>query len=413
MKNSIFNLIEQASNKMLEPRLKEYAARNNLTIGTEDGQVSKEDVLNHLHQVEEVMFAQFTGKTFSGEEVKDLPNIEINEALNTSDVSIIFPRVISEILQEPTEPNLFLTNNLTDTIVLPDMAPLSIEFPVIDAIQAFELAEGQEYTTQLANIAQHQVSIRIKKLGVAAAITEETIRHSMWPILNLHLRMMSSAIDRKVESMLYNAMTQKAHVLFDNENADTAYHTTGKSIVSSGTVSNGSFSFNDLVKMFGTMLGFRYIPSHFLAHPLAWSIFAQDPVMKAQFYHGGQIGQGIWSREPSFDQSANFPFGVAYVPYYAIQYDEADTLSGLLSSLGSSLTTDLYLVDAKNSLYMATRGKTDMDQMENWFRDATMMKARKYVGISAKQGGKGMLKASKVRVVENQEPVLTMRQLTA
>jgi hypothetical protein len=161
------------------------------------------------------------------------------------------------------------------------------------------------------------------------------------------------------------------------------------------------------------MLGNRYEPTHFLAHPLAWPIFAKDPLMKAQFYHGGQMGQGIWTRMPSFDQSANFPFGIAYVPYYALPYNEADTLTGALSSLGSSLTSDIYLLDARNSLFMATRGDTQMDQMENWFRDATMMKARKYVGVSAKAGGKGMLKAANIRIVENQEPIMTIRTLAS
>jgi hypothetical protein len=135
--------------------------------------------------------------------------------------------------------------------------------------------------------------------------------------------------------------------------------------------------------------------------------------MKAQFYHGGQIGAGIWSRMPDFDQSANFPFGLVYVPYYATQYNPSETLTGVLSGQGASLTTDLYMIDARNALFMATRGNTEMDQMDNWFREATMMKARKFVGISAKAGGKGMLKAASIRVVENQEPVLTMRTVSA
>jgi hypothetical protein len=337
----------------------------------------------------------------------------MKEALNTSDASIIFPRVISEVLQEPKEPNLFMTNVVADTIKLADNTPLLIEFPTVDALQAFEMSEGQEYTAQTLSFTQHMVSMRIKKIGVAAAINEEVIQHSMWPLVQMHMRMMSSAIDRRLESILFQAMTQRAQIVFDNENATAEYRTTGKTIVGSSLQANGSFSFNDLVKMCGVMLGNRFTPTHFLAHPLSWPIFAQDPIMKAQFYHGGQLGQGIWSREPSFDQQANFPYGIAYVPYFALPYNEADTLTGALSSLGASLTSDLYLIDAKNALFMATRGNTEMDQMENWFRDATMMKARKYAGVSAKAGGKGMLRASNIRVVTNEEPVLVVRQVSA
>lgn len=411
MKNSIFNLIKQASDKKLEPRILEYAAKNGLAIG-EDG-LTKEEVLETLTKTEEYVYAQFTGKTFEGDEVRGLPGISMHEALNSSDVSIIFPRVISQVLQEPREPNLFLTNSVADVIRLADGSPLTIEFPTVDALQAFEMSEGQEYTAQTLSFQQHMVSLRIRKLGVAAAVNEEVITHSMWPVVQMHLRMMAAAIARKQENLLYNAMTQRAQVVFDNENADTDYHTTGKSISGSALVSNGSFSYHDLVKMTGVMLGNKYEATHFLAHPLSWPIFAQDPILRAQFYHGGQIGQGIWARMPSFDQTANFPFGITYVPYYALPYNEADTLTGVLSGQGASLTSDLYLIDARNSLYMATRGETEMDQMENWFRDATMMKARKYVGVSAKAGGKGMLKAANIRIVTNQEPVLTVRQVSA
>ena len=413
MKNSIFKIIEKASNDQLDPRLQEYAAKNGLTIGDGDGEVSREELVERLNKAEEFVYAQFTGKTFEGDEVRDLPTLHMKEALNTSDASIIFPRVISEVLQEPKEPNLFMTS-IADTIRLADNTPLLIEFPTVDALQAFEMSEGQEYTAQTLSFAQHMTSIRIKKIGVAAAINEEVIVHSMWPLVQMHMRMMSAAIDRRVESILYQAMTQRAQVVFDNENNDTQYQTTGKTVAASSITNNGSFSYNDLVKLTGVMLGNRYEPTHFLAHPLAWSIFAQDPIMKAQFYHMGQLGQGIWTREPSFNQQANFPFGITYVPYYALPYNEADTLTGPGSAMGGAcLTSDCYLIDARNSLFMATRGNTEMDQMENWFRDATMMKARKYAGVSAKAGGRGMLAAKNIRIVTNEEPVMVVRNISA
>ncbi len=406
--------MEKVSSERLDPTLHAYAAENGLTIGEGEGKVSREEVLEQIKAVQEFLYAQFTGRNYEGEEVRDLPMLPIKEALNTSDISIAFPRVISDILQEPKEPNLFLTNVVADTISLAPNTPLLLEFPTVDALQAFEMAEGQEYSAQTMSFTQHMTSIRIKKVGVAAAINEEVLVHSMWPLLQMHLRMMSAAIDRRIESILFQAMTQRAQIVFDNENSDTEYHTTGKYLTGTGSaLNNGSFSYNDLVKMCSVMLGNRYEPTHFLAHPLSWPIFAQDPIMKAQFYHGGQLGAGIWTRMPAFDQQANFPFGIAYVPYYALPYDPAKTLTGALSGRGASLVSDLYLIDAKNSLFMATRGGTEMDQMDNWFRDAKMMKAKKYVGVSAKVGGRGMLRASNVRIVTNEEPLFTIRTLSA
>ena len=291
MNDNIFNLIQKTSSEALEPRLRAYAERNGLKIGNDEGQVTKEEVNKRLTDAQEFLYAQFTGKNFEGEEVKGLPTLRMSEALNTSDASILFPRVISEILQEPVEPNLFLTNSVADTIRLPDGSPLSIEFPTVDALQAFEMSEGQEYTAQTLSFAQHMTAIRIKKIGVAAAINEEVITHSQWPIVQLHLRMLSAAIDRRVESILFQALTQRAQTVFDNENATAEYKTTGKYLTGTGSaLPNGSFSYDDLVKMCGVMLGNRYEPTHFLAHPLAWPIFAQDPILRAQFYHMGQVG---------------------------------------------------------------------------------------------------------------------------
>lgn len=414
MKNSIFNLIERTSSSQIDSCLERYAAKIGKAIGTEENQISREDLLDNLTKSEEFLFAQLTGKNYEGEELRNLPALPFNEALNSSDASILFPRVYSDVLQEPKEPNLFLSNNVAETIRLADNSPLLLEFPTVDALTAFDMAEGQEYTSQLPSFQQHATSIRISKMGVASAVNEEVITHSMWPIVGMILKMMKNAIDRKVESRLYQAMVGRAQIVFDNEHASTDYHTTGKYLTGTGSAANnGSFSLDDTVKMMGVLLGNRMEPSHMLIHPLAWPIFAQDPIMRAQFYHGGQMGQGIWTKSPAFDQSSNFPFGLQYVPYYALTYDEADTLTGVLSARGASLTTDIYMIDAKNSLFLATRGETEMDQMENWFRDATMLKARKYAGISAKAGGKGMVRAAKVRVVTNEAPLFTVRQLTA
>jgi hypothetical protein len=107
------------------------------------------------------------------------------------------------------------------------------------------------------------------------------------------------------------------------------------------------------------------------------------------------------------------PFGVQYVPYYNISFTENYTLTGALSGQGASLVTDMYLIDKSESLFMATAGEKEMDQMENWFKDALMMKARQYVAVSAKDGGPGRFSAKKIRVVRNYEALFTVRTVAA
>lgn len=409
MSSSIYKLIEEATNEKVNPRITEFAKARGLVLDGdgEDG-ITTKDALSQLNEAEEFMYAQFTGRDFKGERVT-VPGVEIKEALTSSDASIIFPRVISEVLLEPTEPNLFLTNSVADTMELADDAPLTIEFPVVTALNADYISEGQEYPADVPGFEQFMTSIRLRKIGIQTSVTEEVINRSMWPIVKIQLRMMAAAINRKVESTLFQILTNKSQNVFDNENSDSDYRTTGKATDQSW---NGTFSYFDLVKMAGVLLGNKFGATHFLAHPLAWPIFAQDPIMRAQFYNGGQLGNTIWKTMPQFDQSVNFPFGIAYVPYYALPYTENDTLTGAGSGLGASLTTDVYMIDAQNSLFLATRGPIEMDQMENWFRDAKMMKAKKYVGASAKNGGKGMVSAKNIRVVRNDEAIMTINTVT-
>jgi hypothetical protein len=411
MSKNLTNLIQEATSKSVEPRLKEFAKVNGIDYTAEN----RDEILASLKEAEEFYYAQFTGRLSDGQEATNLPAVSINEALNTSDVSVVFPRVISQVLQEPKEPNLFLQNVVADTIKLANDSPLLIEFPTVGALQAFNMAEGQEYTAQTLSFQQHMTSIRIGKIGVAASLTEEIVNQSMWNLIELHMRLMSNAIDRRVETILYKAMTERAQIVFNNESTDTQYRTTGKAVSSTTVAWNGSFSYNDLVKMCGVLLQNRYEGTHFLAHPLMWPIFAQDPILRAQFYHGGQLGAGIWTRMPAYDQTANFPFGITYVPYYALPFTENTTFSGTAagSTLGSApVVSDVYLIDRKNSLFMATRGDTQMDQMDNWYRDATMLKAKKYVGVSAKDQGRGMVVAKNIRVVVNEEPLFNIRTIT-
>lgn len=407
---SIFRLIEQVNSKTTEPMLRKWAAASGFEIGEGDDKLTLEEVNQKLEQTQEYMYAQVSGTNFKGDKL-DIPVVPFKEAMNSADVSIILPRVISTVLQEPVEPVLFLTNQIAETINVPDDAPLTIEFPTISAIDAFDMSENGEYQIQALNFQQHMTSLRMGKIGTATSLSEETIRQSLWPMVQLNLRIMANAINRKVENTLFQTLTSRAVTVFDNENA--SMHTTGVEPNGAALIWNGSFSYYDLVKMCGIIIGNRYNPTHFLAHPLSWGIFANDPIIRASFYHQGQLGGSVWTTAPQFNQQVNFPFGMTYVPYYAIPYVPGDTLTGAGSSLTAAMTSDLYLIDGRNSLYMLTRGEMQMDDMDDWYRDSKMMKARKYVGITAKDGGKGMVVAKSVRMVRNYEALYTVRTVSS
>jgi len=404
--------MERAKAAAMRPVLEKYVSANGWKLGKEDtgGTITPDTAYERLMETQDFFHGQLTGYSMDGKEkVETVSGIDVNEALSTSDVSIVFPRVISNILMEGREPNLFLTNQVADIVELPKDSPLTIEFPEVSALQAFEMGEGQTYQSQQLAFTQHFTAIRLRKIGCGSAISEEVIQHSMWPMIELNLRMLSNAIDRKIESLLFTALTTKSQVVFDNQSSNSVFRTSGVDVNQNW---NASFGYNDLVKMMSVLLGRKYEGTHFLAHPLAWPIFAQDPILRAQFFQGGQLGAGIWNRPPQFDQQASIPFGIQYVPYYALPYQENYTLTGAGSSMAAALTTNVYVIDKDNSLFLATRGDTEMDQMENWYADATSLKARKYCGISVKDQGWGLAVANNVRIVQNYTSLFTINTVS-
>lgn len=398
------------TDSQIRPQVEAFAKASNWEIGEGEGKHSYKSVVEKMEETSEYLFGLFTKQNYSGEKY-EAPEVPITEMLASSDAQILMPRVISEIMVEPKEPSLFLSNNVAEEITLDDKSPLFITFPTVDAMQAGEIAEGGEYPSRSLSYQEHTISIRLKKYGLQASLTEEIKNHSIYPIVNLYLRQMKNAIDRKGESICYTALTQRAQEVFNNDTDVTADRTSG---VSTAQTWNGSLALKDITRMCGVIVGNRYEPSHILIHPLAWFTIFQDPLIRATFMHQGQMGNTIYRQTPNFDQSANMPFGITYVPYYALPYTENTALASTQASgLGASLYTDVYVIDSKNTMFVATRGETKMDQMDDWFKDATTMKCRKYFGVSVKDGGKGITVARNVRVVENYQPVMTVRTTTS
>jgi hypothetical protein len=414
MKKTIFNLMQKVMEHAPDD-LNAYASALGVKVGEQtvvaENTFAESDLQARLDESREFMWAQLTGKNYKGEAVSFPEPVPYKESVSSADFSIVIPRVINNVLQEPTEPDLVLQNMIAEQIELPYDSPNYIEFPYLGAFTAEDMAEGQQYQTQTLGIGQGRISLKIGKIGLAAALTDEIIRLSMWPLVNLHLKAMANAINRKKEANLYAALLGEAQEVYDNDDTDTAKRTTG---VGTAQTWNGSFSYFDLIHMWGTMIGLQKNPTHVLAHPLMWSVFSQDPYLMGMFMFGGQIGGNVWSRPPAFDQQSNMFFNIQYLPYYAIPFTENGTLTLSGSGLGAaSYVSDIYMIDKANSLYQATRGPIEMDQMEDWFADGRVMKARQYYGTAVKDGGKGILVARNVRAVRNYEPLYTVRSVSS
>ena len=391
------------------PSLNEFVLATGRTLEEgKDNSITLKEAKAELSLSENYVYAQMTGKSLAGEEMSVEP-LNFREALTSSDASVVMPRVISTVLNTPVEPNLFLQSTIAEVLTLPANAPKSIEFPMLGTLEAFEMGETQEYQNQQLSFAQGYATVNLQKFGVMTSMSDEIMDASMWPLFKLTAEACSGAIRRKFESKLYEIFTSVAVPVIDNQSATASQRSSG---TARNQTANGTFGYLDLFKMFGALMSKRMNPTHFLAHPMAWPIFAQEPFLRAQFYHNGQLGAGIWAKAPQFDQQSNIPFGLQYVPYYQLRYNENTVLTGALSGLPGIGVSDVYLVDKANSLVMLKRGDLVVDRMENWFRDAQALKVKAFAGFSAKEGGIGITVAKNIRMDLNERTIITVAQVT-
>lgn len=400
---ALFSQINEQATYQTRLEVENFKKANGL-----DESMTVAEARQHIQEGVEYMTGLFTGKNTEGQSV-NYARIPMKEAFGYDDAGIILRKAVRAVLQQPVTPNLFLTNNVATVLPMGEDDPVNIKFASLSAIEAAIMARGGEYPVANLAFTENEVSMSIRKIGVMIPLEDEIMRQSIYPLLALSLQEGRRAVEVKTESMLYNVLIGNASVTFDNTSTNALYHTSGKD---SSQVKNGTYSYMDLVKQCGKLIANKYNATHVLTHPLAWAVFAMDPFMQATFMHQGQIGGSIWSRAPQFDQNGVVPFGIQHVPYYATPYEENATLAGPLSGAPAGVISDIYVIDAANSMYLATQGDIFVDSMEDWYKDLSVVKVRRYADAASKDGGKAMSVAKNVRVDRNFDPIMTIATVT-
>jgi len=352
-----------------------------------------------------------------GYRASEAPRVTISEALQSADASLLFPRAIADTLMRGREPMMIGQTVLAKTIQVDNVR--SFEFPVVGALRAFDIGETQEYPEQSPAFSRNFIEIKVTKSGLMFSISEEIIKDSMWDILGYMIEAAGYALMRHKEQKIFNEAVNKAHPVYDNDVNDSNFWTHGMGV--DGKY-NYTVHFDDLIDALGALVAHEYVPTDIVMHPLAWVVLAKDPILRAQFLHGGQIGQTVWRNMPTFDQSANLPWAINYVvtPFIGIKLRtklSGHTGSGTAypnpSTLPDANISDILIVDRNNGILILQREPMSMDDFEDWRRDATTMKFKERYGVAALNQGRGMTVLRNVRLDTNYAPVITVRQVSA
>jgi HK97 family phage major capsid protein len=347
-------------------------------------------------------------KLMDGRAKHNMPRISMSEALRAADASILFPKVISDVLLRPKEPLMIGQTLLSRTINVDNVR--SVEFPTMGAIRAFDIGDTGEYREQLPAFTEHITEIKVNKSGLKIGISEDVIADSMWDLLALYVEAAGYAMLRHKEEKIFLEFQAKGHKVFDNSSTNSAAWTHGKTI---GQAANYSVTYDDFIDAMGALVANEYVPTDIIMHPLAWAVFAKDPILRNVMYTQGQVGQSIWTTKPDFDQTANVPWQVAYQVTPFVPFTMAGTLStGPASGLAACNYTDIYVVDRNNSVVILQKDPMSTDEFEDPNRDIKMMKVKERYGVGSINGGRASAVIANVRLEQNWSPQLVVGTVT-
>lgn len=321
--------------------------------------------------------------------VDDDTRVSIKEAMATPDMPALFPKIISRTLKEAAEPQLLVTP-LLSTVRLGKGR--SMEFPAINAIQAAEVPEGQEYPEQQLAVAK-QIEGKVSKKGVKVGFTEEVISDSQWDVVGLHVRAAGRAMARLKEQIALSRFKDAATTVFDNDSASFP-DTTGRDINGALNLTMGWY---DVVELAAVLQAENHVPTDFIIHPLAWAVF-----LKGQQW--SLPGAPAWnhslaSKDGIVNTTAPAGLNVILTPFVGF-------------TAGTPAKTDIFLVDRNEIGTILVKDDLSVDEWNDQTRDLRYLKMKERYDIICYGDGEGITVAKNVRLAPNYDVAVT-RSITS
>lgn len=299
--------------------------------------------------------------------------VTIREAFASPDAPILFPKIINRTLREAAEPQLLVTP-LLSTVRLGKGR--SMEFPAVNAIQAAEIPEGQEYPEQALAFAK-QVEGKVSKKGVKVAFTEEVINDSQWDVVGLHVRAAGRAMARLKEQIALSRFRDAATVVSTDGGSGLGFEGTG----------NGSYVWDDVIDQAAILMAENHVPTDFIIHPLMWAMFLKE---NSFYTPGANAGRG-WSfpaRGPESAANQSAPLGLNVIVSPFVSFSAKEEGSG--NDPDTPAKSDVFLIDRNEVGVMLVRDDMSTDEWNDPTRDITSLKLKERYDVVMLGDGEGI-----------------------
>lgn len=244
--------------------------------------------------------------------------MSIKDMYSTPDAPWMLPKIVSEQAIEAMEPLLLFTSlmnkieyTMGQTIVLPSAGQMSAT--------NLDMMEGDEYPEAKwsSGTQMSQMIANIGKVGLAVKITEEMLRYSQYDVISMHIKAAGKVLARHKEVKASNMVCAQGRCYFDNLNPTKSQLgvTTGRNADGSA---NGSITAEDFLDLEGHMVAKGFIANTAIMHPLTYTMFRKDPIMRAFFmagatttyfgsYRGNPAGGSPWFKSATMMNTKQQP----------------------------------------------------------------------------------------------------------
>jgi len=357
---------------------------------------------------------------FQGRERGEFPLLSLREALLSNDASILFKRVISDILMQPTETVYIGQDVLSQKVTIDGVR--SVMFPTMGALRGGPVSENGAYPISSPSFNMEHMELRPKKWGLQIEVGDDLIEDAMWDIFGLLIGQSRDAMRRLKEENIFNEAIAKAHVIFDNAAGNYANYTTGRDIGSSTTLGtlNGTIQMLDILDMAGALMGNGYTPTDLAINPLAWVSLAKDPRLQFSALMGGNYQQSM--PNPGLDAASIksfLPWGMLNIvvsPQMPFRFKTSFNMKASATDTTgvnqpTANTTDFLMLDRQKSLVVLQRDELHLDEFDHPERDIKLMRMGERYVVGALDGARSLCVARNIRLgVTNHAPLWNLGQ---
>jgi len=359
---------------------------------------------------------------YTDPDTKNVYEVSMEDALAHPNSTQFFQITVETLVREAVEPALVATRLLTRVNYKPGM---TVSFPSIGAIVADDVNEAGEYPEYSLNFGSGAQIITIGKAGLAIKFTDEMKRYNQYDVLNYYLRAMGRALARHKEKKFFAMLSHMGIVTHDNVNPSQSVFGVTRGLSLSGTP-NGALIADDIYEAYGQLLMNGFTPNALLVHPLTFTMFLSDPVLRAfAINHGG----GVWFNGWNGNAAAQYPWPRGQMgkmgpgPQKVTSSTDPKTIGDIEATMripdyfGLPLTiivspavpynhatklTNIYLVDTENIGALIVDEEPTMEEIPDRMRDITKIKIRERYALAPFNEGNAVAILKNVKVTPNE-----------